>query len=133
MNTYRYCTLQWAKANGCHWDEQSTCSAAARRGDLDLLQWGQSQRVSLALLHDMHCSSPATRICIFCSGRQPTGALGTTRLATRRPHSDHSISCSGQEPMAVLEMWHSAWPLHVIIRKSLNGSMGTVGCEKHIT
>ena len=31
--------LQWARANGCPWDEYNTCSAAERRGHLEVLQW----------------------------------------------------------------------------------------------
>jgi hypothetical protein len=30
--------LQWARANGCEWDRQTTCNAA-RGGHLDVLQW----------------------------------------------------------------------------------------------
>ena len=30
--------LQWARANGCPWDEE-TCSTAARGGQLEVLQW----------------------------------------------------------------------------------------------
>jgi hypothetical protein len=30
--------LQWLRANGCPWDEE-TCSTAARGGQLEVLQW----------------------------------------------------------------------------------------------
>jgi hypothetical protein len=30
--------LQWLRANGCHWDEE-TCSRAAEGGHLEVLQW----------------------------------------------------------------------------------------------
>ena len=33
--------LQWARANGCPWDED-TCSAAANRGHLEVLQWARA-------------------------------------------------------------------------------------------
>jgi hypothetical protein len=34
--------LQWARANGCPWDED-TCTAAAKYGHLELLQWARAQ------------------------------------------------------------------------------------------
>jgi len=33
--------LQWARANGCPWDE-GTCAAAARGGHLEVLQWARA-------------------------------------------------------------------------------------------
>jgi hypothetical protein len=33
--------LQWARANGCEWDEY-TCSDAARGGHLEVLQWARA-------------------------------------------------------------------------------------------
>jgi hypothetical protein len=32
--------LQWARANGCPWDE-TTCEAAVARGHLDVVQWAK--------------------------------------------------------------------------------------------
>ena len=32
--------LQWARANGCDWDED-TCSAAAEAGHLECLKWAR--------------------------------------------------------------------------------------------
>ena len=34
--------LQWARAQGCPWDE-NTCSCAAMDGHLAVLQWAQAQ------------------------------------------------------------------------------------------
>jgi hypothetical protein len=34
--------LEWAKANGCLWEE-GTCSAVAEYGDLAVLQWARGQ------------------------------------------------------------------------------------------
>ena len=33
--------LQWARANGCPWDEK-TCSSAARGGHLEVLEWARA-------------------------------------------------------------------------------------------
>jgi hypothetical protein len=33
--------LQWARSNGCPWDEQA-CASAARRGHLGVLQWARA-------------------------------------------------------------------------------------------
>jgi hypothetical protein len=33
--------LQWARANGCPWDE-ATCASAAEGGHLEVLQWARS-------------------------------------------------------------------------------------------
>ena len=33
--------LQWARANGCPWDED-TCSMAAHNGHLEVLQWART-------------------------------------------------------------------------------------------
>ena len=33
--------LQWARSNGCPWDEE-TCEAAARGGHLDVLKWARA-------------------------------------------------------------------------------------------
>jgi hypothetical protein len=33
--------LQWARANGCPWDE-GTCAAFARGGNLEMLQWARA-------------------------------------------------------------------------------------------
>ena len=33
--------LQWARANGCPWDE-TTCSRAAGGGHLEMLQWARA-------------------------------------------------------------------------------------------
>ncbi len=33
--------LQWARASGCPWDEE-TCSQAAREGHLDMLKWARA-------------------------------------------------------------------------------------------
>tara|TARA_B110000977_G_scaffold6923_1_gene9628 strand:- start:25726 stop:26136 length:411 start_codon:yes stop_codon:yes gene_type:complete len=35
--------LQWARANGCPWDEQ-TCAGAAQGGHLEVLQWLHANR-----------------------------------------------------------------------------------------
>ena len=32
--------LQWARANGCPWDED-TCASAAKRGHLEVLKWAR--------------------------------------------------------------------------------------------
>ena len=37
----RMAVLQWARANGCPWNED-TCSAAAKNGHLELLQWARA-------------------------------------------------------------------------------------------
>jgi len=34
--------LQWARANGCPWDEEQTCRAAVNGGHLELLQWARA-------------------------------------------------------------------------------------------
>jgi hypothetical protein len=34
-------TLQWARANGCPWDEW-TCAHAAIGGHLEMLQWARA-------------------------------------------------------------------------------------------
>jgi len=34
--------LQWARAQGCPWDEE-TCSEAAYGGHLEVLQWARAQ------------------------------------------------------------------------------------------
>ena len=33
--------LQWARANGCPWDEE-TCAWAAENGHLEVLQWARA-------------------------------------------------------------------------------------------
>ena len=33
--------LQWARANGCEWNE-GTCSAAAKGGHLEVMQWARA-------------------------------------------------------------------------------------------
>ena len=35
--------LQWARDNGCPWDEK-TCAAAASTGHLDVLRWARDNR-----------------------------------------------------------------------------------------
>lgn len=41
--------LQWARANGCPWDE-TTCEAAVARGHLDVLQWAKENDCPGAVL-----------------------------------------------------------------------------------
>jgi hypothetical protein len=91
--------LKWARANGCDWSEW-TCSVAAGNGHLHVLQWARANgcdwdedTCSLAA-HNGHS--------MYCSGREPMGAIGTTILACGRPKMDTSISCSGREPMGAI-------------------------------
>ena len=37
--------LQWARANGCPWDEE-TCANAAEGGHLETLKWGARERAA---------------------------------------------------------------------------------------
>ena len=41
--------LQWARANGCPWDE-TTCEAAVAKGHLDVFQWAKENDCPGAVL-----------------------------------------------------------------------------------
>jgi hypothetical protein len=34
--------LQWARINGCHWDQGAICVQAAQNGHLDVLKWARA-------------------------------------------------------------------------------------------
>jgi len=54
--------LQWARVNGCPWDEY-TCQYAAYRGHLEVIQWAH-ERLLLGQLH----------VQVSGVGRAPRGA-----------------------------------------------------------
>ena len=60
--------LQWARANGCPWDDD-TCADAARGGHLEVLQWARANGCPWD-----------EKTCAMCSkGRPPGGAAVGTR------------------------------------------------------
>ena len=79
--------LQWARENGCPWDED-TCSFAAEGGHLEVLAVGSCKWLSMECT-ELARGQQTEDIWKFCSGLVRMGVLGMRRTCSRAARGGH--------------------------------------------
>ena len=90
--------LQWARDNGCEWDN-ATCDEAARAGRLDMLQWARTNRAPW---------SAGT-----CHGAAEGGHLGVLQWAVQNGGAGRGVGGHGGDGV-LTDAWQvrkaPSWP-----------------------